>query len=145
MGRRKEDLLDRLIRYSEITDGCWNWYGSRNPKGYGHIKVAGRPVKAYRVSYELFRDEIPPGLVIDHLCRNTSCVNPEHLEVVDHKTNVLRGVSPAAIYAKRTHCKHGHELSGENLIKHSRRGRRCKPCNRRNVNASNRRKRLQYA
>lgn len=45
---------------------------------------------------------------IDHLCRVTLCVNPDHLEPVSDKENVLRGVGICAINAAKTHCRNGH-------------------------------------
>ncbi len=69
-------------------DGCWGWAGRIDGAGYGrwsrHL--------AHRLSYEFHVGPIPEGLVIDHLCRNRSCVNPVHLEVVTQKVNVRRGV-----------------------------------------------------
>ena len=87
---------------------CWIWTASKDRLGYGKF---GRPsVLAYRFSYELHRGKIPSGLELDHLCRNPSCVNPEHLEAVTHRVNMLRGIGPSAVNARKTHCKQGHPL-----------------------------------
>jgi hypothetical protein len=74
--------------------GCWRWNGTQNGIGYGQTRVAGRKVYVHRLSYELFVGPIPPGLEIDHLCRNRACVNPTHLEPVTHAENVRRMVRP---------------------------------------------------
>jgi len=37
--------------------------------------------------------ELREGEVIDHLCRNSRCVRPEHLEVVDNAENSRRGLA----------------------------------------------------
>ena len=73
------------------SDGCWQWTGTRNEAGYGQIGVEGRTMYAHRFAYEAFVGPIPDGLVVDHLCGDPSCVNPQHLEVVPQATNVRRG------------------------------------------------------
>jgi hypothetical protein len=66
---------------------------------------------------------------IDHLCRNTKCVNPEHLEPVTIRENLLRGIGPSAKHAVKTHCPAGHEYSGDNLYVHPVKGMRyCRTC-----------------
>jgi HNH endonuclease len=71
------------------TDKCWNWKGClRN--GYGLVKMKGKMRQASRVAFELVKGEIPDGLEIDHICQNTLCVNPDHLEAVTHRENVRR-------------------------------------------------------
>jgi hypothetical protein len=97
-------------------DGCWEWAGSLSPKGYGRFFLrAGRASKqAHRFAYELVVGPIPGDKCIDHLCRNPSCVNPSHLEVVTPRENTLRGTGLAARNAKKTHCPRGHEYTPEN-------------------------------
>src|SRR5689334_8336917 len=76
--------------------GCWIWTASINVDGYGQFIVydAGRKrglsIPAHRVAWQLVRGSIPQDLYIDHLCRTRSCVNPEHLEPVTNKVNILR-------------------------------------------------------
>jgi len=109
--------------------GCWEWTGPRRGKGYGCFGVDRRKVQAHRFAYEMLVGDIPEGLNLDHLCRNLICVNPRHLEPVTNRENILRGINFIADQAKKTHCKNGHELSGDNLI--SWRGHRaCKACHR---------------
>lgn len=107
---------------------CWIWTGGRNPDGYGHICCGGKMISAHRISYERNIGPIPEGLGLDHLCRVRNCMNPAHLEPVSHRENVLRGVNPMAIQARRTHCIRGHELAGNNLKVDSRGKRRCMTC-----------------
>lgn len=71
----------------EITDSCWVWKAYRNQGGYGSFSVKGRMRLAHRVSFEMFKGELEPSDIIDHICRNRSCVNPEHLRVVDRSGN----------------------------------------------------------
>lgn len=117
-------------------DECWVWQGHLDKDGYGQIRGnggRGAPLlRAHRAMYALVRKEaIPAGLTIDHLCRNKACVNPDHLEVVDHRTNILRSTGPAAVNAVKTHCIHGHEFTPENTYVRKRKGggRICKTCN----------------
>lgn len=72
------------------TRDCWNWQSAKDKFGYGFIRIKGKNRKAHRVAYTLIKGHIPKGLVIDHLCQNTSCVNPKHLEAVTNKENLLR-------------------------------------------------------
>lgn len=67
------------------------------------------------------------GMQIDHLCRNHDCVNPEHLEVVTQAENMRRGIGATAINARKTHCKHGHEFTPENIYRRPN-GRECMTC-----------------
>lgn len=132
-----------MSKVREQNDGCWKWVGTltRTPTGsYGSMSVNGRSVAAHRMSWQLFRGTIPDGLQIDHLCRNTRCVNPLHLEPVTQRENILRGVGFAAVNARKTHCKRGHEFSPENTITQAS-GRACRTC----VYAARRRRREQAA
>lgn len=70
---------------------------------------------SHRYSYEELIGPVPTGLTLDHLCRNRACVNPSHLEPVTHRVNILRGESPSAKNAVKTHCPAGHRLAGEHL------------------------------
>lgn len=111
-------------------EGCWVWTGAVTSDGYGQLSVGGKMVSAHRFAYELCREPIPDGLQLDHLCRNRGCVNPEHLEPVDCRTNLLRGVGPSAVNATKTHCVHGHPLNGENLYVGPGGSRLCRECRR---------------
>lgn len=106
---------------------CWEWTGATQSGGYGNLMVGGRATKAHRVAYELLVGPIPDGLVIDHLCRNRACVNPDHLEPVTQAENVRRGDSKMARNAAQVRCHNGHKLSGENLRVDSY-GRHCRAC-----------------
>ena len=99
---------------------CWLWTGATTGPGhklrYGRFYVGRRRIAlAHRWAYERWRGPIPSGLEIDHLCRNPLCVNPAHLEPVTRRENVIRGTSPNAVNAAKTHCKRGHQLTSENV------------------------------
>ena len=58
--------------------------------------------------------------MIDHLCRNRSCVRPDHLQPVTQRENTLRGMSVGAIVRRTGKCLRGHPMAP---------GRECQPCN----------------
>lgn len=112
---------------------CWEWTGAKNgSRGYGQIWVAGRLALAHRVAYELMVGPIPEGLELDHLCCNPGCVNPAHMEPVTHRVNTLRGESPSAKNAVKTHCPAGHLYDEANIYRRPDRPscRRCRACER---------------
>lgn len=92
---------------------CWVWTNElRN--GYGRFKLQNKTYSAHILTYTEANGPVPEDLDLDHLCRNRACVRPSHLEAVDRRTNVLRGISLFAEKAKRTHCIYGHEFTPEN-------------------------------
>jgi hypothetical protein len=114
----------------EPNSGCWLWTAGLNGEGYGAINVAGQIRPAHRVAYELFRGPIPEGLTLDHLCRVRCCVNPDHLEPVTRKENTLRGIGASAVHARKTHCKHGHAFTPDNVYVRRGNTRDCRTCHR---------------
>lgn len=129
----KEDR--RIFRKISIDPQtkCWNWTGSKGPTGYGLLWFRGRTERIHRVMYAYMVAPIPRGrsemkdAQIDHLCKNTSCCNPEHLELVDARTNTLRSDNVCGENARKTHCKKGHPLS-DKLRKNSRSRIFCTTC-----------------
>src|SRR3954470_20141998 len=91
-----------VIEWDEDPEtGCWLWTGARSAKGgYGDVSVSGMRFRAHRLIYEWERGPIPEGLILDHLCCNPPCVNPDHMEVVTNRENILRGRSPTAKNAR---------------------------------------------
>lgn len=106
--------LQKIMEKVQVTDNCWLWNGFVAPTGYGRVKIHYKFRHAHRVIYELLVEEISEDLVLDHLCRNRQCVNPNHLEPVTVKENIMRGVGLASINAKKTHCKRGHAFDEGN-------------------------------
>ncbi len=126
--------LQRFFAKVDITAGCWNWTASTRRGGYGQFFIGkgedGSKIiaTAHRFCYEAFIGEIPDGLEPDHLCRNPACVRPDHLEMVTHRENCIRGTGIAS-RAKNTHCIHGHEFNAANTYIRKGNGRRsCRRC-----------------
>lgn len=116
-----------IFGLSEITNGCWSWMGSLYRNGYG--KYGARGYMAHRIAYELTKGSVPEDMCLDHVCKNRSCINHEHLEVVTLVENVMRGESQHAINARKTHCVNGHEFTEENTYRRrDRQTRECKAC-----------------
>ena len=87
---------------------CWVWLGNLSAKGYGRFRLGDNYVTAHRAAYRLLIGDVPPTMHVDHLCRNPSCVNPLHLEVVTPEENNRRSDSWSAQNARKTHCPLGH-------------------------------------
>ena len=116
-------------------NGCWVWTAHLSG-GYDRFHVApGRAeALAHRFAWQLIRGVIPDGLELDHLCRNRACCNPDHLEPVTHRKNMVRSpIAVPGIHAAKTHCIHGHPFDAENttVIRWADgtfRQRRCRTC-----------------
>ena len=116
----KQYYIDRIRK----TNYCWHWTGSIAKDGYG--QAVGQ--QAHRAVYKQLVGEIPAKMTLDHLCRNKSCVNPEHLEIVTQRENILRGDTQAGKNARKTHCVNGHEFNEQNTNITPRGWRICRKC-----------------
>ena len=115
-------------QYEVAESGCWEWTATvMLRKGYGQFSY-GRLMLAHRASYEHFRGAIPEGLNLDHLCRNRKCVNPDHLEAVTQRVNVMRGVSVTAENMRKSHCPTGHPYDAANTYVRANGHRGCRAC-----------------
>lgn len=125
---RTRPLEERLWEKIEIPDrvGCWVWRGCVRPDGYGVIgKEGGRGAGLYRVHrlvYELKVGPIPDGMSIDHLCKNTVCVNPDHLQPVPPGENTWRA------FLLHAYCPKGHVLPPK--PERGKRRQQCRECKR---------------
>ena len=112
-------------------DECWDWTAYRMKRGYGWFRMDGRMFLAHRVAYEMEIGPILKELELDHLCRNTSCVNPSHLEQVTHLENVRRGDAGkhrAMFELAKTHCPYGHPYDEGNTYYRPQGSRECRKC-----------------
>lgn len=91
---------------------CIIYKGCKDSLGYGRFTMKGVQFKAHRLAYALLTGKrIPNGKVIDHMCKNTSCINPDHLRVVTNVENVMCGDSFAVKNKSKTHCINGHPFT----------------------------------
>jgi hypothetical protein len=115
-------MPERFWNKVDASGPCWLWTGALSG-GYGSFQ--GR--LAHREAWELLVGPIPPGMELDHLCRVTHCINPDHLEVVTHRTNMQR----AAFWNRnKTMCKNGHPYDEANTHVRPSGKRRCRACER---------------
>lgn len=150
MAPKPRSPIERALPKIQITPGCWIWTGTKHSGGYGTINVrlgvnAVSKLLVHRVVYEHYNGPIPRGLTLDHLCRNRLCVNPDHLEPVTNKENILRGEAFSAVFARRDRCVRGHLLTPENTSRYSHKGidqgRICRTCHRERQREQNRKHR----
>jgi hypothetical protein len=109
-----------IFKFKVRQDGCWEWLGRIDKTGYGR----GGDVEnrlAHRSMWEAMLDPIPEGMTLDHLCRNRSCVNPAHLEVVSLSENTKRAW---AARRQENTCDQGHLVVGDNVTKSG----KCRTC-----------------
>jgi hypothetical protein len=129
---RSAPVIERLMfRTAAVPSGCWEWRGWVGPHGYGTIAAdgSGPTLRAHRVSYEYFIGPIPEGFQLDHLCHNTRCVNPEHLEAVTAEVNCERRRRQNQHDGKPA-CLRGHAFTVENAAIDRSGHRRCRTCRR---------------
>ena len=105
--------------------GCWAWLGTRAHHKYGKMRFNGKEIYAHRLSWYFHHGEWPKNS-IDHVCKNTSCVNPAHLEDVPQRINVLRGDSSKNYWANV--CGKGHTLNEDAAWLDGKLKRHCREC-----------------
>lgn len=102
---RRRCVARRLWAKVQVSDsGCWDFTGVTTGDGYGRLHLGNGMVVAHRVAYELFVGPIPAGQVLDHTCRNRRCVNPDHLDVVTQRENLLRGDTNVRAHVEGLDC-----------------------------------------
>lgn len=89
--RRRNESIRAFLGRATVQDsesGCDSWTGGLTAAGYARVTVNGREQYAHRLSWQLANGPIPSGMKVDHTCRNTSCVNPDHLRLATHAENL---------------------------------------------------------
>lgn len=87
-GRERFGTADKAFaaRTKRVGD-CLEWMGTRSDDGYGRMRHKGKLIGAHRYAWERANGTIPPGMQIDHRCRNHACCRVEHLRLATNKQN----------------------------------------------------------
>lgn len=108
---------------------CWPWLGATNKKGYGRLRWRGRDAKAHRVALEIkLGRPVTSGLYACHTCDNSPCVNPAHLFEATSSENARDMVAKGRQRRRGTHCRRGHEMTGDNVLWINTTRRYCRTC-----------------
>jgi hypothetical protein len=132
-------LVERFaekVRFRSTPDGCDEWTATLSHHGYGQIGATRerKLLYAHRVAWELVNGPIPAAMVVMHACDNPRCVRVDHLRLgTQAENNADRDAKGRRVdgWARRTHCKHGHEYTPENTWpgpKNAPNSRRCRAC-----------------
>lgn len=130
--RKAEELWQR----KQALGKCWEWWGSKNSKGYGKTALGKyRRMYAHRLMmvkwYGMDPDDTHQVL---HRCDNPSCVNPKHLYLGTNQENQQDSVNKKRhVNARKSSCKRGHPFDEGNTMWRvrnygPRKGRRFRQC-----------------
>lgn len=140
---KDQALYDKMVKRVSIdpATGCWNWTGFvhsyRKYPGnrYGGVTVYSpvtkkcRAYTTHRAMWLAIHGEPEKGKCVCHTCDNPICLNPEHLWLGTRRENTMDMVKKNRHHLKKkTHCKRGHILYGDNLFTDSRGYRHCNEC-----------------
>lgn len=110
---------------------CWEWVGYVDSTGYGKMSIDNYPHSAHVLSYKYFNGDYGKGLVIDHVCMNRKCVNPNHLRLVTRRINAIENSnSVSAVNHRKRECIKGHPFDDQNTRYKKNGDRVCRECER---------------
>src|SRR5271169_801106 len=111
MKYKKRWIKEKLLENVERKNGCWEWQGTKNDRGYGLIYDGESIQRCPRVAYQVFVGPVPKRLLILHSCDNPSCINPKHLKAGTSSENRRQAVERNRLKIKpffRDPLRHSH-------------------------------------
>lgn len=124
--KRRRPIWERFWEKVDKTEDCWVWTACKNRDGYGGFRLDGKTVGAHILSFKYAYGPYDERLELDHTCRNRACIRPDHLELVTHRENVMRG----GVAERQSHCKRDHLLAESARERRDGSGRYCVECRR---------------
>ena len=109
-------IKERFERFFNKTENCWEWSGSLRGKGYGGFSLNNKTKIASRVSYELYKEPIPKGLLVCHTCNNPKCVNPDHLYLGTYSDNTQQAVQENRQYIAKGEANGSSKLTEDQIL-----------------------------
>lgn len=79
--------LSNFLKKIDKKELCWEWNASLTHDFYGRFRTSLKTLLSHRVSYSIFKGEIPEGMCVCHKCDNPKCCNPDHLFLGTVKEN----------------------------------------------------------
>lgn len=115
-GRAKEVTIDYFFErtYMDPNSGCWLWLGDLRSSGHAACHCGGH-ASGHRLSYSVFKGEIPAGHDLHHICANPSCVNPDHVVPLTHSEHPRIDNARYERFRNKPFCKQGHPRTPDNL------------------------------
>lgn len=78
---------EQFKNYAHPDGECLVWHGRIDRRGYGCISIHAKMHAVHRYAWERANGQIPDGMMIDHRCHNTACVNVKHLRLATPTEN----------------------------------------------------------
>ena len=127
------------IKYSENSNGCWEWLGNMKNHRTATFMVRGEKYPASKFSYERFVGPVPKGMFIQKTCNNSRCVNPKHLILSQSATG-----GKTLTHKIPEFCRRGHKYEPVYRPPGSGKNRACRECRAEDKRNTKQRARVKY-
>lgn len=93
-------MIEAIGQYvTKTEDGCWEW-GRKLRAEYPAVKIGSKSYQVHRLMLEA-KIEAPLGSqAAHHICANSRCVNPDHLQPVTHRENIAEMLARQSYLAR---------------------------------------------